>query len=99
MDGRRNRNQQGGKDMTGEEKIQRRYMVSVRRDEEAVGVYLVLYVPRGLQAVRTPGKPSKKVPKHSAGVNVLTEAPVTWQHAPADPEATLGEYDHDARRR
>ncbi len=85
--------------MTGEEKIQRAYMVSIRRDDETFGVYLVSYVPRGLQAARTPGKRSKKVPEHKATVNVLTDAPVTWSDPPADPDATLGEFDHDARRR
>ncbi len=85
--------------MTGEEKIQRAYMISVRRKGEAVGVYLVLYVPRGLQAVKAPGKQPKKVPEHRATVNVLTDTQVTWDNPPADPEAPLGEFDHDARRR
>src|ERR1022692_784655 len=85
--------------MTAEEKIQRAYMISVRRDGEAAGVYLVLYVPRGLQEVRTPGKQSKKVPEHRAMVNVLSDAKVTWDTPPVEPAGILGEFDNDARRR
>jgi hypothetical protein len=85
--------------MTGPEKIERAYMIRVRRDGEADGVYHVRYVPRGLQGVRTPGKQTKQVPEHTATANVLTDARVTWDNPPVDPEATLGEFDRDARRR
>ena len=85
--------------MTAQEKIQRGYMVTVKRLPEGEGLYMVSYVPRELQQPRVSGR-AKKIPEYRATVDALdADVGVAWDHEPADPEAKVADFAKDARRR
>jgi hypothetical protein len=86
--------------MTGQEKIQRAYMIRVRKAPEQAEAYQISYMPRGLQQARAPAGRPKRVPEYKAVVQINgRDAPVQWEAPPTDPEAGQEDFDQDARRR
>ncbi len=82
--------------MTAPDTIQRGYTISTQ-GAGTPDLLRVSYVPRVRQQTRTTGR-VKKVPEHSAIVDVANEA-VTWDKPPADPEAAVEDFAADALRR
>jgi|GEM_PF-768372 len=77
----------------------RAYLISVRRLSETADIYLVSYVPRGIQQERGAGGRPKRVPEYKAVVPTSDALAVRWETQPSDPEATLADFEVDARKR
>ena len=84
--------------MNAREVIRRSYTVTVLPAE--AGVYRLSYVPRGLMRSRVTGEAAKRAPEYKATAQVRgDEIQVTWDKAPADPEATPEDFDQDVGAR
>jgi len=86
--------------MSGLEKIQRAYAVSVRQPGKGEDVYHVSYVPRGWRyAEGTGGKPAQP-PEFIASIRFQgDDGTVSWNKSPSDLEATPEDFTQDARGR
>src|SRR5947208_2196245 len=86
--------------MNPQEKIQRTYMIAVRKLAEDTASYQLSYTPRGLQQTRGLGRASKRGPVFKATAHVQDdEIHVSWEQAPSDPEASQADFDQDVRAR
>jgi hypothetical protein len=84
--------------MNAQEKIQRNYMIAVRQ-AGVQGLYVLRYVPRGLQQIRTSGK-AKRMPEYKATADLRDAGnAVTWEARPVDQDVTMEEFSADAGRR
>jgi hypothetical protein len=84
--------------VTGQEKIQRGYTVSVRQ----VGTpdsFHVSYAPRGLRQARGAGGTPKRVPPGFKALVQGEQCAVSWINPPKDPEASQEDFEKDAAAR
>jgi hypothetical protein len=86
--------------MTGQEKIDRGYRITIRPSDSSDG-YHIIYDARTLQYARgNGGTPAPVPPGFEAVVRVRPEGvEVRWENPPKDPEATQEDFERDICRR